>query len=183
MRADMDRQISTAVDELNTLLGQFEKVNAEVINGTRMGRDISDALDQREKLLKDISEYVSISTIVRGQNDIVITTSDGATLFETIPRKVTFDRPSPIRPAQRRTDPDRRRAGPAGKGANTTASGKLAAMIQLREDVAVKQQAQLDEMARGLILAFAEARQAIRRPLQARSRPIPEPRSSMAWPR
>ena len=44
----------------------------------------------------------------------------------------------------------------AGKGADSTASGKLAAMIQLRDDVAVKQQAQLDEMARGLIKAFAE---------------------------
>ena len=91
MRADMDRQIGTAVDELNSLLSQFEKVNGEVINGTRMGRDTSDSLDQRDKLLKDISEYVSISTIVRGENDIVITTSDGATLFETIPREVTFD--------------------------------------------------------------------------------------------
>ena len=157
MRADMDRQISTAVDELNTLLGQFEKVNADVINGTRMGRDISDLLDQREKLLKDISEYVSISTIVRGQNDLVLTTSDGATLFETVPRKVTFDSTIAYQ-AGTTGEPIRIDGVPvvAGKGANSTASGKLAAMIQLREDVAVKQQAQLDEMARGLILAFAE---------------------------
>lgn len=157
MRADMDRQISTAVDELNALLGQFEKVNAEVINGTRMGRDISDVLDQRDTLLKDISEYVSISTIVRGQNDLVLTTSDGATLFETIPRKVTFDATLAYQ-AGFSGEPIRIDGVPvvAGKGANTTASGKLAAMMQLREDVAVKQQAQLDEMARGLILAFAE---------------------------
>lgn len=157
MRADMDRQISTAVDELNTLLGQFEKVNADVINGTRMGRDISDLLDQRETLLKDISEYVSISTIVRGQNDLVLTTSDGATLFETIPRKVTFD-PTIAYQAGTTGEPIRIDGVPvvAGKGANTTATGKLAAMMQLREDVAVKQQAQLDEIARGLILAFAE---------------------------
>ncbi|MGY6707011.1 MAG: flagellar hook-associated protein FlgK [Rhizobiaceae bacterium] len=157
MRADMDRQINTAVEELNTLLSQFEKVNAEVINGTRMGRDISDVLDQRDALLKDISEYVSISTIVRGQNDLVITTSDGATLFETIPRKVSFD-PMLAYQAGMSGEAIRIDGVPvvAGKGANTTANGKLAAMIQLREDVAVKQQAQLDEMARGLILAFAE---------------------------
>ena len=99
----------------------------------------------------------SISTIVRGQNDIVITTSDGATLFETIPRKVTFDSTIAYQ-AGMSGEPIRIDGVPiaAGKGANTTASGKLAAMIQLREDVAVKQQAQLDEMARGLILAFAE---------------------------
>jgi len=157
MRADMDKQISTAVEELNSLLGQFEKVNAEVINGTRMGSDISDVLDQRDTLLKDISEYVSISTIVRGQNDIVITTNDGATLFETIPREVTFDATLAYQ-AGTTGEMIRIDGVPvvAGNGANTTASGKLAAMIQLREDVAVKQQAQLDEVARGLILAFAE---------------------------
>jgi len=157
MRADMDRQIGTAVDELNSLLSQFEKVNGEVINGTRMGRDTSDSLDQRDKLLKDISEYVSISTIVRGENDIVITTSDGATLFETIPREVTFDATLAYQ-AGMTGDSIRIDGVPvvAGKGADSTASGKLAAMIQLRDDVAVKQQAQLDEMARGLIKAFAE---------------------------
>ncbi len=43
-----------------------------------------------------------------------------------------------------------------GTGANTNATGKLAAMLQLRDSVAVSMQAQLDETARGLITAFRE---------------------------
>ena len=158
LRADMDRQISTAVSDLNTLLGQFERVNTEVINGTRMGRDVSDALDQRDGLLKKISEYVSISTMTRGANDMVITTGDGATLFETVPRKVSFE-PTLAYFAGSTGNAIRVDGVPvvAGAGANTTAAGKLAAMIQIREDVTVKMQAQLDEIARSLIHSFAEA--------------------------
>ena len=158
IRTDMDRQISGAVSDLNTLLGQFEQVNGEVINGTRLGRDVSDALDQRDSLLKKISEYVSISTMTRGDNDMVITTSDGATLFETVPRKVSFE-PTMAYFAGTTGNSIRVDGVPvvAGAGANTTASGKLAAMLQLREDVTVKMQAQLDEIARSLILTFSEA--------------------------
>jgi len=41
-------------------------------------------------------------------------------------------------------------------GGNTDASGKIAGLLQLRDDVAVKMQSQLDEIGRGLISAFAE---------------------------
>jgi flagellar hook-associated protein 1 FlgK len=44
----------------------------------------------------------------------------------------------------------------AGSGGNTIASGSLAANLQLRDEVAVQMQRQLDEIARGLITAFAE---------------------------
>jgi flagellar hook-associated protein 1 FlgK len=44
----------------------------------------------------------------------------------------------------------------AGVGANTSASGSLSAMLQLRDTVAPTLQRQLDEIARGLINAFAE---------------------------
>ena len=43
-----------------------------------------------------------------------------------------------------------------GAGGNTDASGKIAGLLQLRDGVAVTMQSQLDEIARGLITAFAE---------------------------
>ncbi len=44
----------------------------------------------------------------------------------------------------------------AGGAASSTADGKLAGMLQLRDGVAGTMQSQLDEIARGLITAFAE---------------------------
>jgi flagellar hook-associated protein 1 FlgK len=153
----MDSQISNAVGQLNDLLVQFEGANKAIISGTRSGTDVSDALDKRDALLKKIAEYVPISTYTRGDNDMVVTTTDGTTLFETIPRSVSFT-PSPG-------------YGPtttgatvyidnvpisSGSGGNSEATGKLAGFLQLRDGVASTMQSQLDEIARGLIDAFAE---------------------------
>ncbi|MBN9269146.1 MAG: flagellar hook-associated protein FlgK, partial [Mesorhizobium sp.] len=155
-RTQTDGEIATAVDDLNNLLAQFQEANKAVISGTRSGTDVSDALDQRDALLKKIAEYVPVSTFTRGDNDMVITTGDGTTLFETIPRTVSFT------PSSGYT------AGAAGSriyidnvplasgAANSSADGKLAGMLQLRDGVAGTMQSQLDEIARGLITAFAE---------------------------
>ena len=53
----MDSEIATAVSELNDLLAQFKDANNAIVSGTRTGRDVSDALDQRDALLKQIAEH------------------------------------------------------------------------------------------------------------------------------
>lgn len=156
-RTQTDGQIATAVDDLNKLLSQFQDANKAVISGTRSGTDVSDALDQRDAILKKIAEYVPISTFTRGDNDMVITTTDGTTLFETVPRSVTFT-PSPGYTAGTPGSTIYIDNVPlsAGSGGNTSAVGKLAGLITLRDGVAATMQSQLDETARGLITAFAE---------------------------
>jgi flagellar hook-associated protein 1 len=89
MREDADKEIALEVDKLNSLLADFERVNNEVKSATASGGDANDALDQRDKILKQISEIVGISTVTRGNNDTVIFTTDGTVLFENIPRQVT----------------------------------------------------------------------------------------------
>jgi flagellar hook-associated protein 1 FlgK len=156
-RVDADKQLQGAVGELNQMLAEFKVANDDVISGTIAGRNVSDSLDKRDALLQRIAEYVPVSTIGRANNDMVITTTSGTTLFETQPRAVTFD------PATAYT------AGssgnqvyvdgvplPIGAGGDTNSSGKLAGLIQLRDQVAPMLQAQLDEVARGMIEAFAE---------------------------
>ncbi|CDX31917.1 Flagellar hook-associated protein FlgK [Mesorhizobium sp. SOD10] len=156
-RTHADSQIATAVDDLNSLLSQFQDANKAVILGTRSGTDVSDALDQRDALLKKISEYVPVSTFTRGDNDMVITTKDGTTLFETVPRSVTFT-PSSGYSAGTPGNTIYIDNVPvsAGTGDNTTADGKLAGLLKLRDGVASTMQSQLDEIARGLVTAFAE---------------------------
>lgn len=156
-RTQTDGEIATAVDDLNSLLSQFQDANKAVISGTRSGGDVSDALDQRDGLLKKISEYVPVSTFTRGDNDMVITTADGTTLFETVPRSVSFA-PSPGYAAGVPGNTIYIDNVPVstGAGGNTSANGKLAGLITLRDGVAATMQSQLDETARGLITAFAE---------------------------
>lgn len=156
-RTQADSQIATAVGDLNSLLSQFQEVNKSIVSGSHSGNDVSDQLDQRDALLKKISEYVPISTFTRGNNDMVITTADGTTLFETVPRSVTFS-PSAGYAAGSAGNTVYIDNVPvaAGSGGNTSAGGKIAGLLQLRDGVASTMQSQLDEVARGLIGAFAE---------------------------
>lgn len=157
-RSDTDKEITEQVTKLNEYLKAFEGVNNTIVGNLATGKDASDALDQRDKLLKQISEVVGISTVVRKNMDTVIYSSDGTVLFETVPRKVEF---TPIDTY----DATIEKGGAilvdgvplkAGTGGNTTAEGTLASLLQFRDDVTPTMQAQLDEIARGLITMFAE---------------------------
>ncbi|KFB09175.1 flagellar hook-associated protein FlgK [Nitratireductor basaltis] len=156
-RAEIDAEIKTSVDDLNRLLAEFETVNKEVVKATRAGSDAADALDARDNLLKKISEYVPVSTVSRQENDMMVLTADGATLFETVARPVTFTPNTTYTAAMTGNaiyvDGVPLSAGTAG---NTTSQGTLAAKLQMRDTVAPQMQRQLDETARGLIEAFAE---------------------------
>lgn len=174
-RVENDVEIAAAVDDLRDLLTQFEENNKQIQSGTRAGRDVSDELDRRDSLLKKIAEYVPISTFTRGDNDMVITTKDGTMLFETVPRSVSFT-PSTAYSAGTPGNAVYIDGVPivATPGAETDASGKIAGLVQLRDGVASTMQSQLDEIARGLIAAFAES--------DPSGGPLPDAPGLFTWP-
>ena len=157
IRADMDADIANAVTDLNDLLVRLEQLNSRIVGQTATGADPNDALDLRDQVLSDISEIVGITVQYRANNDIVLYTADGTTLFETIPRTVSF---------ARTTTYDATVTGGAvyidgtavelGVGGDTSASGSLAGLLQLRDEIAPTFQSQIDEIARALVTVFAE---------------------------
>lgn len=152
-----DQSIAGDVAKVNDLLTQLESANSDVVAGNRVGRPDNDALDRRDTILKDIAKILPISILNRADSDIVVTTVSGATLFEKVPREVTFQSSVPYGPGT--TGNQVRVDGvpvPAGTGSNTAASGTIAAMLQFRDDIAVNLQGQADEIARGMVDAFAE---------------------------
>ncbi|MCM2456240.1 flagellar hook-associated protein FlgK [Rhizobium sp. CG4] len=158
IRTRADKEMALQVDSLNQLLSRFEVANNAVKSATASGADPNDALDIRDSLLKDISSIVGVSVVTRGDNDMALYTSDqGITLFETIPRQVSF---TPKIGYTASMDGNSLYidgvAVKAGEGSNTTASGSLSGLLQLRDDVVPTMQNQLDEIARGLITLFAE---------------------------
>ncbi|TCL75641.1 flagellar hook-associated protein FlgK [Rhizobium sp. BK251] len=158
MRTEADKEISTAVDNLNGLLSEFKLANDAVKAATATGGDPNDALDRRDALLKQISQIVGIKTYARANNDIAIYTNEGITLFETIPRTVSFQSTNAFSadgPAGNAVYIDGVAVG-AGKGANTTGQGTIQALLQMRDEVIPTYQSQLDEIARGLVNMFSE---------------------------
>jgi flagellar hook-associated protein 1 FlgK len=150
-RADADKQIKNQVDSLNSLLKQFETANNAVKKATSSNEDPSSALDEREKVLKQINQIVGVSTVTRANNDMVLYTADGTTLFETIPPTQSYAADT----AGNKVYVD----GVAvnmGSGSTTNAQGSLASLLQIRDDIAPTFQNQLDEVARGLVNLYQE---------------------------
>ncbi|GGK33141.1 flagellar hook-associated protein FlgK [Salinarimonas ramus] len=159
-RATADGEMVTSVARINDLLARFETTNRAVVAGTAAGADVTDALDTRAKILTDLSQEIGVTTIVRGDNDMVIYTDSGVTLFEKTAREVSFTRTFAY---------DAGIDGQAvfadgvpitGPGATMgIKSGALYGHAMLRDETSGVYQKQLDEIARGLILATAETDQ------------------------
>ncbi len=159
-REQADKDMASAVDSLNGLLSQFESANKAVVNGTREGKDVTDALDQRDKLLSQISELVGVQMATRGDNDAVLYTDSGVTLFETSARTVSFTPSTALDATQTGNAVYVDGVPVTGDTASMPIrSGKLQGLAEFRDNVAVTYQNQLDEVARGLITAFAESDQ------------------------
>lgn len=160
VRNEADADIASSVFNLNELLVRFEDLNKQVITGTGTGRDVTELLDKRDAVLASISEEIGISVVARPDNDLALYTDSGVTLFETRARSVTFTPATSLA------------AGAPGNavsidgvpvtGASSSMplqSGRIVGLTQLRDDVSVIYQSQLDEIARGLVTAFSESDQ------------------------
>lgn len=157
LRQDADNDIKDSVSNLNALLAKFETINNRVVNGTRSGADVSDFLDQRDGLLKQISGEIGITTMVRGDNDVVIFAESGVTLFEGSPRKVSF---TPTAAFAAGTTGNQVYVDGVPLSHDTFqqpyGTGRLSGLLQLRDQTAPAYQNQLDEIARSLVSMFAE---------------------------
>ena len=160
IRSMADAGMDQSVERINTLLAQFENVNTEIIASQPGDPGRNEFLDTRDRLLNQLSEEIGIKTVTRADDDIVIYTDSGVTLFEKIPRSVTFQ-PTMI------YQPSTQGSAVLVDGVSVTGSnsamplntGRLVGLSELRDGVSNKVQDHLDEVARGLIEIFAEADQ------------------------
>lgn len=160
-RARADQQIVASVSTINDTLADLKSINDEIVTGTIVGRDVFDQMDIRDQLVNRLSEEIGINVLPAENNDIIITTTGGALLFENSPRSVTFQPTSVFGAAT--SGSSLQVDGVVVSGDDATfqiRSGKIAGYLDLRDNFLVRQQDQLDEVARGLISVFSEADQA-----------------------
>jgi flagellar hook-associated protein 1 FlgK len=158
VREQADSDMASSVTTINSLLTQFQSVNSQIVTGTATGSDVTDLLDTRNSLLTQLSQQIGITTATGPNNDMSIYTDSGATLFQGgVASSVTFQ------PTNTYTASTTGNAvyvdGVPVTGSSATMpiqSGALAGLANLRDNVSVTYQAQLDATAAGLINAFAE---------------------------
>lgn len=159
VRQQADTDIADSVNRLNTLLAQFEAANTAIVKGTRSGADVTDQLDARDRILVSIAEEVGVRAVMRADGDMALYTDSGITLFDVRARSVTFERTTAFMPGVSGNAVYIDGVPITGAGSMPAQSGRLVGLAAIRDNVAITYQAQLDEIARGLIEAFAESDQ------------------------
>ena len=159
VREQADSSIASSVSTINSVLSQFQQVNDSIVNSPQ-GADITDLQDQRDSLLQQLSSQIGITTVTRANNDVAIFTDSGVTLFDKTPRSVTFT-PTASFSASTQGNAVYADGVPitAPGSSMSIHTGALAGLVQVRDNLAVTYQTQLDEVARGLITDFQETDQ------------------------
>ena len=153
LRLQADRELSDAAEQMTTLVGEIDQLNDDIIANGSVSRDTTDLRDQRDQKLTELSELVDIRYFYRGDGDVVVLTSNGATLVDTVPPSITHTAAAATTPTTTHAEGDFAGfyIGDTGVAANdqTTQfrSGRVKGLIDMRDSVLPNLQSQLDELA------------------------------------
>ena len=160
VREQADHNMASSVSTINSLLSQFTAANNTVVQGLQTGANVSSAEDTRDSIVTQLAQQIGVSTITAANGSELIYTDSGVTLFQDTPRTVSFTATPTL--------VDGANGAPVTvdgvpiTGPNSPMpiqSGALAGYAALRDTLAPQYQAQLDQIAGGLINAFSESDQ------------------------
>jgi len=152
LRLEADQAITDVVSQINTITSQIDQLNDDIISASTVGRDITDLRDQRDKEIDKLSKLVDIRYFSRTDGDVVVFTSGGRTLVDTVPPVLTHTAASSIASTSTHSEGDIAGIYVGDKIAsnditNDIREGRLKALIDLRDSVLTDLQSQFDEMA------------------------------------
>lgn len=167
MRLEAERGIGDAVQRVNELLNRISKVNQDIGSSPQLETPPADLLDLRDNYIAELSELIDIRVIERQRGVVSIMTQSGMSLLDPLPAQLVFDERGTVT-AQSLYHSDASQSGvgtikivtPNGGSIDLIAdnqirSGKIAALLELRDKYLVDAQAQLDAIADGLARALS----------------------------
>jgi flagellar hook-associated protein 1 FlgK len=161
VRASANENMAIAVGDLAANLARIAVLDATVTQGVRRGVDVTDDLDARDQVMLRIADMIGLTVVQRPDQGVSLYTESGVPLYDGIVRSVELaegdmvaGRPGPVLlvdgvPA----------SGPEAR--ISIASGKLAGLLRVRDEISMTYASQYDEIARGLVTVFAEGDQSV----------------------
>jgi flagellar hook-associated protein 1 FlgK len=154
LRANADQDISASVDDVNTDVQQIDDLNAEIRQQAATGGSTADLEDQRNTALQDLSSKMNVSYFTASNGDLQVYTSSGQSLVDTMAHTLSYT------PAANVTASTSYSSGSSSgfsaitlNGVDVTSqitSGKIGALITLRDQTLPAAQSQLDQLAQQL---------------------------------
>lgn len=167
MRQEAESQISNSVSEINRQLTSLSDVNVRILDLSQDEAARLALMDERDRLVASISELVDVKASYRGDGTVALMTESGVGILDVEPSHFKFNSGGTLNPGKLySSDPDENGVGtltlqtPSGLELDLVAkdllnSGRMAAMVQLRDETLVSVQDQLDEIAAGIAQALS----------------------------
>ena len=152
LRQQADVDIADTVTEMNKIVASIDQLNEDIISNGSVGRDVTDLKDQRDQRIDRLSELVDIRFFFRSDGDVVVFTSGGRTLVDTLPPKITHSAASSVSASTTKNEGDFTGifVGTIVARNDITSElrgGQLKGLVDLRDDILANMQSQLDEFA------------------------------------
>jgi len=168
MRSDAELALSDAVNQANSALRNIAEINRQL--GLTNVQDATAATlqDQRDYYLDQLSQLMDIKVVQTDNNQIQVFTRAGTQLVGDRAASIIFDAKGSLSAAsQWDVDPTKRSVGTLllDPGAGTPVdmisggmigSGKIAALLEMRDHVLTEAQAQLDQIAAAMSSALSD---------------------------
>jgi flagellar hook-associated protein 1 FlgK len=161
VREQADAGMAASVSTVNSLLNQFAQADEAVVSGTATGANVNSSEDTRDTILTQLSPQLGITTTSNPNGSISIYTDSGVNLYQSgVVSQLSFTASPTLVAGQSGNAVTVNGVAITGPSAPMAIqSGTLAGLSQLRDTVAPQYQAQLDQIAGGLISAFSETDQ------------------------
>ncbi len=167
LRQEAETQISASIDQLNVSVGALAKINERLGDQSVDNSTRSTLMDQRDRLVSQIAEIIDVRVDYRADDTIALMTRTGVGILDGNASTFSFE-PAGTLTADKLFDADPAKST-VGRLVMTTSSGaaidlvqqrvvqsgRLGALVSLRDDTLVTAQAQLDEIAAGLAQAMS----------------------------
>ncbi|MBF0268503.1 MAG: flagellar hook-associated protein FlgK [Alphaproteobacteria bacterium] len=151
LRLNADKEITLAISVVNERLADVQTLNDKIVREQAVGHEIGDLEDQRDQALAEISDYMDIQTFVRDDNTVVIFTGQGRTLLDSQTVAVSHTAANTIQSWMTKAGGD---IAPIYVGTNDITneigSGRMKALIDMRDTIIPNLQAEMDEVSHQL---------------------------------
>lgn len=168
LRTDAELGLADSVRNANDAMQRIAQLNQQLGTATSNDGTTAGLLDQRDRYIDQLAQLMDINVVQNDHNQVTVFTSSGIQLVGIAPATLSFDaQGSMTATAQWNADPSKRTVGtivlrgPNGGDVDLVAShairsGKIAAYLEMRDQVLVGAQGQLDQIAAGLASALSD---------------------------
>ncbi|HEY8540870.1 MAG TPA: flagellar hook-associated protein FlgK [Pseudothermotoga sp.] len=138
LREDINNEISQTVDKVNSLVANLAKINEQVRIATALKSTPNDLLDERDRILDELSQYANISYYETKDGQTILMLGDQVVLSGSVQTEIrALERPYAKGFYELFV----------GNSRVTVADGKIKALLDLRDNTIVKYMSYLDEFA------------------------------------